>query len=190
MTSLSKYQDDINSLASQLHKLLKVIRHSDPSANELKHLLYDKYQKHLISIARQVKEYYLWDDFRDYLLSQTDLNGSYTYADSQQVIKNKLINDFEKEFIAKQVLAEFSSPDPEEIRRQREIRKRKKAIKANRAQAQEQYSKEKIMEMVQATQKQRQGRSDLQILIEAIRKINPQEIENKISQSLETKHNS
>ncbi len=190
MTSLTKYRGDINSLASQLHKLLKVIRHSDPSASELKHLLYDKYRKHLVTIAQQVKEHYQWDDFRDYLLSQTDLNGSQPFDDSEQVIKNKLINDFEKEFVAKHVLAEFSSPDPEIIRQQREIRKRRKAIKANRVLAEERYSKEKIMEMVQAKQKQRQGRSNLQNLIEAIRKIDPQKIENKISQSIETKHNS
>jgi len=190
MTSLAKYRGDINSLASQLHKLLKVIRHSDPSASELKHLLYDKYRKHLVTTAKQVKEHYQWDDFRDYLLSQADLNGSQPFDDSEQVIKKKLVNDFEKEFVAKHVLAEFSSPDPEEIRRQREIRKREKAIKANRVQTEEPFTKEKIMDMVQAKQKQRQGRSNLQSLIAAIRKIDPQKIEIKISQSIENKPNS
>lgn len=189
MTSLSKYRDDIYSLTSQLQKLLKVIRHPDPSASALKHLLYDKYQTHLITIARQIKGQYLWDDFRDFLLSQIHPNDTSTIGESQEVVRKKLINDFEKEFVAKPVLAEFTSPDPMEIRRQRESRQRKKALKANRASVEEQYSKEKIMEMVQVKQQQRQAHSELQSLIEAIRKIDPQKIEKKIKQSLNSEPN-
>ncbi|NQU65498.1 MAG: hypothetical protein HQ517_14610 [SAR324 cluster bacterium] len=189
MTSLSKYQDDINSLSSQLQKLLKVIRHPDPSADALKHLLYDKYQKHLATIARQIKGRFHWCDFHQYLLLQTDPNESFTESESQEVIRKKLINDFEKEFIGKQVLTEFTSPDPTEIRLQREFRKKSKVHKANLAAAEAQYSKESIMEMVQTKQQQRQAHSDLQSLIEAIKKIDPHKLEQKISQSLKPQHN-
>ncbi|MBU2647437.1 hypothetical protein KKI24_22210 [bacterium] len=189
MTSLSQYKADINSLASQLQKLLKVIRHSDPSANELKYLLHDKYQNHLTSIAREIKERFLWDDFREYLLSQTDPNQSEIPDESQTVIRRKLIKDFEKQFIARQVLPELDPPDPEEIRRKRLARKKRKIIKANQATTEKQYSKEKIMEMVQATQKKRRARFELQSLIEAIRKIDPRKIETKISQSINSKDN-
>ena len=187
MTSLSKYLQDINSLASQLQKLLKVIRHSDPSAEELKHLLHDKYQNHLSTVARQIKERFLWEDFRDFLLSQSGIDDSIELGENSSVIRNKLISDFEKQFVAKQILNEFSPPDPEIIRRQREERKRRKELKARQAAAAEkQFSKENIIEMVQTTQKQRQARSELKSLIEAIRKIDPEKIENKISQSIKT----
>ncbi len=188
MTSLSKYKRDIDSLASQLHKLLKVIRHSDPSAEELKHLLHEKYQSHLTSIAHKVKERYLWEDFREYLVSQTDSKSSDVNGENSAAIRKKLIADFEKQFIARQVLSEFSAPDPKEIRRQREIRKRKKEeAQARKAASEKKYSKSAILEMVQATQKKRQARTELKSLIDAIRKIDPQKIETKISQSLKSK---
>lgn len=184
MTSLSRYIDDINSLASQLQKLLKVIRHSDPSAEELKHLLHEKYQDHLSSIAREAKERFSWEEFCKFLRSQTTPDRSDVLGENSAVIQKKLISDFEKRFVARQVLNEFSPPDPEEIRRQRELRRRRKEYRARQAEAEKQFSKEQIIEMVQTTRKQRQARSELQSLIQAIRKIDPQKIESKISQSI------
>lgn len=187
MATLSLYKDDLTSLASQLQKLLKVIRHSDPSAVEMKHLLHDKYQDQLSSVAKQAKQEFPWDEFRKYLQSlvspeQIDINTEYVAA-----IRTKLINDFEKQFVAKQVLDELTPPDPKEIRRQQEIRKRRKAYLARKAEAENSYTKEQIMEMVQITRQQRQARSELQSLIDAIRKMDPQKIENRLTQSIKQK---
>jgi len=188
MTSLSKYNRDIDSLASKLHKLLKVIRHSDPSAEELKHLLHEKYQNQLTSIARKVKERYLWEDFREYIVSQIESDSSALNGENSAAIRKKLISDFEKQFIARQVLSEFSAPDPKEIRRRREAReRRRKEAEARMAASEKKYSKSAILEMVQTTRQQRQARTKLKGLIDAIRKADPQKIETKISQSLKSK---
>jgi len=188
MTSLSILKNDITSLASQLQKLLKVIRHSDPTAEEMKHLLHDKYQHHLSTVAGQAKQQFLWDEFRKYLQDLIRPENIDISAENAAAIRRKLISDFENQFIARQILNEFSPPDPKEIRRQQEIRKRRKAYLARKAEAEKSYTKEEIMEMVQTTRQQRQARSELKNLIEAIRKLDPQKIENKINQFIKPNH--
>jgi hypothetical protein len=187
MASLSFYKGDINSLASQLQKLLKVIRHSDPSAEEMKRLLHEKYQGHLESVAKQAKEQFLWVEFRKFLMSFINPENTDILIENATAIRKKLVNDFEKQFVAKQVLNELAAPDPDDIRRQRELRKRRKAYLARQAEAEKPYSKEEIMDMVQTTRKQYQAKSELQNLISAIRRMDPQKIENKISQSIKPK---
>lgn len=187
MASLNQYKDDINSLTSQLQKLLKVIRHSDPSAEEMKHLLHKKYQNHLSAVARKAKERFLWTDFRNFLVSQVNPEVQSIPGEHSAAIRKKLIGDFEKQFIDRQVLNEFTPPDPQEIKQQRELRKRRKAYLARQAEAEKPYSKDEIMEMVTKTRQQRQARNELQGLIEAIRKMDPEKIENTITQSIKPK---
>lgn len=187
MTSLSIYKNDIESLAAQLQKLLKVIRHSDPSADELKHQLHRKYQNHLSRIASQVKERFLWEDFRGFLVAEVKTAIGEGAGENRSAIQKKLISDFEKQFIERPVLHEFSPPDPIEIQRRRELRRKRKAYLERQSKAQNQFSKHEILEMVQTTRQQHQARSKLQSLISAIRKIDPVKIETKINQSIKPK---
>ncbi len=56
MGEIARYHSEVDSLALQLEKLLKVINHSDPSAEKMKHVLYKKYKSNLTHLAHDIKQ--------------------------------------------------------------------------------------------------------------------------------------
>ncbi|MCP4757494.1 MAG: hypothetical protein GY866_42080 [Proteobacteria bacterium] len=198
MKTIAEYREDIHSLAAQLEKLLKVIRHSDPSAEELKHLLHQKYHRNLTVLAKNLKARFLWDDLRNYILNLKRDKDLKISGDNKETILKKLLKDFEGEFVSKQVLMEFSAPDPRIIQKRVEARRRLKEEKERREREEQErrereekakhqastteYSKESIMDMVQTTQKQRNARANLQKMIDAINRLDPQKLETRINQ--------
>ena len=171
---MESYQTDIISLISQLEKLMKVINHSDPSAKELKQLLYIKYQKNVADVADQIKGRYLWDDIKEMI--HTIFQNNYLEIDDRMVqdkIRNKLLKDFEDEFISKPQWQEFSAPDPMKIQQRIQSRKMKKEQKQN---LQNDAS-------VKLSTKQRHAKGELQKLIDAINRLDPQKLEKRITKS-------
>jgi len=187
MKEINKYQYNILILASKLEKVIKVIKHSDPTAQTKKNLLYNKYKQNLNYLAEEFKQLYLWEDVKEFL-EKTLLNSSSKIdSDNLKLIKNKLINDFESEFIEKPVLEELAPPDPALLNKKILKRKKKKAIVEKKEIFVEKYDKEKIMDMVKSTQKKRQGKLQLQSIINAIKKIDPEIIESKITNLMNSK---
>jgi len=178
-------QKDILSLMAQLQKLLKVIHHSDPTAEELKHVLYQKYRSHLASSAARLRRRFHWNEFqRFFTMVTTDTDGLFS-LESRDIIVRKLLKDFEAEFVNRLQLNELKPPDPKELKRQIRSRQILKEVRAMRsAEAEKPYDREMIMDMVQATQRRRKARSDLQKIVAAFKKVDPEKLEIKINQSL------
>jgi len=181
MRYLINYEEEILSLAGQLGKLLKVIRHSDPSAEELKHLLYKKYQQRLADLVKKTKTQFEWIEFRDFVNDLLKNNKFSGFDDNNNVILNKLLKDFENKFVEKQVLTEFTPPDPEHIRKIIKSRQKNKSLSKNRPEETINYQTDDIMEMIEYTQKRRQAKASLEKLVNAVKKLNPQSLEQKIN---------
>ena len=169
---MESYESDIISLASQLEKLMKVINHSDPSAKELKHQLHRKYQQNVAAVADQIKGRFQWDEikksihalFKDEILDIDD-------GIIRSKILNKLLKDFEGEFISTPDWQEFSEPDPAQLKQRVQHRKNKKAQRQQNDAA------------VTLSYRQRHAKSELQKVIDAINRLDPTKLEKKIAKS-------
>lgn len=178
-----RYQNDINNLASQLEKLLKVINHSDPSAEKMKHVLYNKYKTQLDTIADNIKRSTSWTEFYTFLLSQKKENNLPVAKENEQLILKKLIKDFEDLFIERHQLSELSPPEPTDVRQKERIKRIRKQIRTNRKAKAKIYPKDDIIEMVQMKNKEKQGKKSLDKLIKAINKVDPNKIDKHLNHS-------
>lgn len=180
MKKIAKFQLDIELLSNQLDKLLKVMNHSDPSAAEIKQLLYKKYQRNMLVLSKRIRQEFTWDVFKDYLTNlahEIDINND---NDNKEVISKKLLKDFEGEFIIKHVLTEFSPPDASSVERKVKERESRKEANEKKQKKPKKYDRESILDMVKMTSRQRKARSQLQKIIDAINRLDPQKLEKKI----------
>lgn len=180
---LSEIIDQLESLALQLEKLLKVINHSDPTAATKKVILYKKYQENLKNLVSSVKPFYSWQELQNAF--KNSKVGSKIEVSNQKVVLKKIEKDLEVYFIEAHVLTEFDAPV--------KARKRKKLIKkaplkkrpvAPEKDNHKHYTKENIMEMVLSTKKQIAARSRLKNAISKIKQLNPDRLETKINEYL------
>jgi|APSaa5957512622_1039677.scaffolds.fasta_scaffold70341_1 hypothetical protein len=171
-TEMDSYQSDIVSLVAQLEKLMKVINHSDPSAKELKHLLYQKYQQNVTIVAERIKGRYLWEDIKKSIYGLfNDEVLEFEDGIVRDKILKKLLKDFEEEFVSTPNWQEFSEPDPIQLKqriRNRQLKKSRKQDQQNEA-------------SVKLSYRQRHAKGELQKVIDAINRIDPKKLEKKIS---------
>ena len=177
MSHLKRYSQKIDLLATQLEKLLKVINHSDPSAENVKHVLYDKYKLTLSDLAEEIKSNTTWSTFNlfltDHLHSDLHIDG-----DAREIVSRKLIKDFENEFITRHELSEFAKPDPgKQVQRER-IRQIRKQIRTNRKQQKKAYPGYDVTDMLKTKNQEKQGKSSLDKLVKIFSKIDPARFEN------------
>ena len=169
---LEVYFDAVVSLALQLEKLLKVINHSDPTAESKKRLLYDKYLQNVEQFAGVLGERYLWQDIRNFVRE----------ASRRKIpVSNEILKDLENELVVKPPLQEFTGE--KRILRQRRAKKggRRKAPERREANSKH-YTRESIMELVQLTQRQVLARANLREIVAKMRELNPERIDRKIQQ--------
>ena len=171
MNRLSRFHADIDALAAILEKLLKVINHSDPSAKNMKVVLYDKYKVRLSELAQEVKESTSWSTFYAYLTDFFSGNSFSIDEESKEVVVNKLMKDFENEFIVKHELSEFSAPDPIDTRQKDRLRKIRKQIRTNRKHQNNSFHSHDFVDMLQHKVKQKTAKSSLDKLVKAFNKI-------------------
>lgn len=183
MSELSQFHASIETLAIQLDKLLKVINHSDPSADHMKHLLYEKYKAKITEIAQLVKQQISWAVFYEYLIGLQKKGSLSIPPENQTVIIKKLIRDFEDIFVVKHKLFEFEEPEPVDIRQQNRLRKIRKQIRSNRKIKEPEVNHGDLYEMMQQKHQQKAAKRNLDRLVKAMNKINPQEIEEKVNPS-------
>lgn len=177
MTDIKIFHDDICSLVALLEKLLKVINHSDPSANRMKLVLFDKYKKKITSVAGEIKMSFSWEILNRYL-ERSDKNGTFAISpENRTVILNRLRRDFEEEFYTKQVLDEFTQEEPVRDPQQDRIRKIRKQIKKNRKIQSKPFVEEDFSEMIRFRNNQREARRSLDKLVRALNKIKPIDVE-------------
>ena len=179
MNGLDIYLDAVVSLAQQLEKLLKVINHSDPTADSKKKLLHAKYQQNIKRFSAIIKEQHTWKEIHDYIqrLSKQKL----PLADGvKEVIIRKILNDLESEFITKHELTEFSSTERKFQRKRTKKSRNKPTPEPSVPQEPSRYTKESILELVQMTQKQVIARANLREFITKINDLNPDRFDDKI----------
>jgi len=167
---MESFQTDITSLVSQLEKLMKVINHSDPSAQDLKHLLHRKYQQNIAAVADQIKGRFLFEDIKEYI--QTLFRNHVFEIDDGTVrekILKKILIDFEEEFISRPQWQEFSEPDPAQVKERIKHREQKKA------------QKQQNDASVKMSYRQRHAKGELQKVIDAINRLDPKKLEKKIT---------
>ncbi len=110
MDEILKYKKQFIYLALQLEKILKVMKHSDPTAKNKKLILYEKYKKNLADLSKILEKEFLWQDVHK-MIEKLQKDSVFPVAeDVLQLITDKLLHDFEKEFIKKPELTEFSEP--------------------------------------------------------------------------------
>ena len=183
--TLQEILEFTNGLALQLEKLLKVINHSDPTAENKKILLHEKYQHKTHWLAENCKHVFAWQDLKISIYDHAEKNWDITPV-NLRVIRNKIIKDLEQAFIEKPKFEEFSVS--EHARIQQQIKQKKLKLKKQRAiQAgkPKRYTKESIMEMVQVNQRQRAARIHLRDLISRINELNPEKLEVQIKHFLQ-----
>ncbi len=182
MNNHINYHEAIHSLANQLEKLLKVISHSDPSADRMKHVLYDKYKENLSNLAEELKAVFSWSALLEYLNRLKKLESLLVSPDQRETIVNKLIKDFEGEFVLKHELSEFSTPNPVNSRQKERLRRIRKQIRNNRKSNEQIQVQNSLFEMVQFKNQQKAAKSSLTKLVKALNKINPQKLEAQVNQ--------
>ncbi|PCI27573.1 MAG: hypothetical protein COB67_08255 [SAR324 cluster bacterium] len=185
MNEIKSFQKELLALANSLDKLLKVIHHSDPTAKSKQQLLYQKYQQRMLLLGKQLKQSFSWKEVCE-RLKELPKNSDFTASEeSCDVIIRKLTKDFEKEFITKPVLQEFpSSPSPKPRKKKAQPLKKKKPFPATPHQ--QHYTQDSLMELIHFTKQQHQAKKDLLKLVEAIKRIGPDKIEQKINQSVKS----
>lgn len=183
MSDLSQFHTSIDTLAVQLDKLLKVINHSDPSADHMKHVLYNKYKAQVSEVAEAVKKQLSWSVFYEYLTGLLKKESLSIPPENQTVIIKKLIRDFEDIFVVKHQLDEFTEPEPVDTQQQSRLRKIRKQIRTNRKKKEPEVNHRDLYEMMQQKHQQKAAKKNLDRLIKAMNKINPNEIEEKINHS-------
>ncbi len=171
MNPLSRFLIDIDALAAILEKLLKVINHSDPSAKNMKVVLYDKYKARLSELAEEVKQSSSWSSFYAYLNELFSGNSLSIGEESKNVVVKKLMKDFENEFIVKHELSEFSAPDPIDTKQKDRLRKIRKQIRNNRKHQNNSFNSHDFVDMLQHKVKQKTAKSSLEKLVKAFNKI-------------------
>lgn len=196
MSIAESHFEEITALIQQLDKLLKVMRHSDPSAEGKRMLLYEKYQQQMSFLAKELKNNYSWSEVKGYLTTDLFKSPSFIEEEILKIISGKLIKDFEKLFFLKPVLKEFSQPSPELKKEQKKptvtIRRYKRIVpvfqedenQEKEGMDEERYTREDIMEMAQKSHKKRQAFSELRLLVDAIKRVGPESIETKIIQEV------
>ncbi len=187
MNRIKSYQNQFIALATQLEKLLKVINHSDPTAEEKKRLLFSKYKINLSITANQTKSKFQLEEIHHFIRSLSLSNNFPVADDVKEIIINRLLKDFESEFITKQVLTEFIPPDSHQIMQKARINKIRKTIQKNRKQQPRTYSREMLMDMVQLKDKQRDAKRSLSKLVNVMNKINDEAMESTIKQFINEK---
>ncbi len=184
MKNITVFQNDILTLAAQLERLLKVINHSDPSAETKKHLLYDKYKSRLSGLSQRIKCQFSWAYLQDYLLELYKSNDITIDTEVKDIIFNKLLKDFENEFVSRHVLTELSPPEPTDSRQKERIKSIRKRIRENRKSQKKVYTRENLMEMVQLRNQQRDAKKSLDKLVNAINKIDSSDLETYIKKTI------
>ncbi len=177
---LEVYFDAVVSLALQLEKLLKVINHSDPTAESKKRLLYHKYLQNVEQFAGVLGERYLWQDIRNFV-REASRRKIPVSNEVRELIFNKILKDLENELVVKPPLQEFTGE--KRTLRQRRAKKggRQKAPERREANSKH-YTRESIMELVQLTQRQVLARANLREIVAKMRELNPERIDRKIQQ--------
>lgn len=180
---LQEITDYIELLAMQLDKLLKVIKHSDPTAESKKVLLYKKYQENLELLVNRIKDDYSWQEIQ-YIINDHSNSVAKIEQESRRIVLQKIKKDLEKYFIETHVLPEFNASETSQKRKKRI----KKVGTKNKApftdKYRKHYTKESILDMVQMTQKQVAARSVLKHVIAKFNKLNPDRFESKINEFL------
>ncbi len=171
MGDLTRFHSDIDTLATLLEKLLKVINHSDPSAKNMKVVLYDKYKARLSTLAEEIKEIFSWSVFYSYLNELFSNNSLSINEDSTETVVKKLIKDFENEFVVRHELSELSPPDPVDTRQRERIRRIRNQIRKNRRTQSNAPIGVDIIEMMQQKVQQKTAKSSLDKLVKAFSKI-------------------
>lgn len=171
MSGLSRFYTEIDALAAILEKLLKVINHSDPSAKNMKVVLYDKYKARLSELAGEIKDTASWSAFYAYLTEMFSEDSLSIGEESRAVVEKKLMKDFENEFIIKHELSEFSAPDPVDTKQRDRLRNIRKQIRNNRKHQNNSFNSHDFVDMLQHKVKQKTAKSSLDKLVKAFNKI-------------------
>lgn len=189
---MDAYHTEIVYLSNLLEKLLKVIRHSDPTADQRKKVLYRKYKTLMERLSLKLRNSKSWEEIRYYLMQlQSDPNiGS--DEETRKIVIEKLLKDLEEKFYVRPKLTEFAppssskiNPKPKSIHRPTPPRQsspeEEEEDDLDTLEPQKSFTKEDLMEMAVSAQQKQQARQDLGRLVEAIRnKIDPEKLEKKI----------
>jgi len=182
-SSLSQPKDQLISLALQLSKLLKVIRHSDPTAKSKQELLSNKYKENLAHVAMLYCNRMPWSEFQKLIqlfLDQPDLSLE---KDEKEVILRRLIKDFEAFFLKKPVLKEFDKPIGK-IKAPLTQIQRNTGTGSSRKEKRPIYTRDNIREMLIKTEQRRNAATDLKKIINKLNKLGPELLERKIAEAL------
>ena len=177
--SLSQSRDQVISLALQLSKLLKVIRHSDPTAQSKKELLFNKYKENLAQVAKVYCNEMLWTEFQKMIQLLLDHPNLTLEKEEKSVIVTRLLKDFEEFFVHKPKLTEFKKPDVKTVKY---VDRSQRASKEKSSQK-KMYTRENIREMLIKTQRRRFAAAELKEVINKLNKLGPENLERKIKEA-------
>jgi hypothetical protein len=171
MSGLTRFHSDIDALAALLEKLLKVINHSDPSAKNMKVVLYEKYKTRLSELSAEIKQTTSWSVFYAYLNDLLSSDSLPISEESKETVVAKLMKDFESEFIVKHELSEFSPPDPIDTSQRDRLRKIRKQIRNNRKYQHNSFDTRDIVDLMHHKVQQKTAKNSLEKLVKAFNKI-------------------
>lgn len=174
MSTLSHFHPKIEALAFQLEKLLKVINHSDPSAEQIKHQLYEKYKRNLSLLISELKTSTSWFEVNRYLDSLRATDILTIEEETREIVVNKLIKDFEDAFIVRHQLSELTPPDPVDSYQQRRLKRIRKQIRTNRQRHTSPLKTTDLGDMIMLKNQQKTAKQNLDRLIKAFNKIDLQ----------------
>lgn len=182
-SSLSQPKEQLISLALQLSKLLKVIRHSDPTAKSKQELLFNKYKENLAQVAKLYCNQMPWSEFQKLIqlfLDQPDLSLE---KEEKNIIVRRLIKDFESFFFKKPVLKEFDKPI-DKLKSPYTQKQRSVGSQSSKKEKKVIYTRENIREMLIKTEQRRSAAADLKKIINKLNKLGPEILERKIAEAL------
>jgi len=171
-------QIQLLTFANQLGKLLKVIHHSDPSAEAMKKPLYKKYQQALDEFFEMNQDMVPWGEMQRLVAGLRTMKEFTLDREIGSVVLRKLSKDLQEKYTEPHELTEFSKPTSVPTRKAQ--RPKAAPIRSTTPGP----TPELLIQMAQLDKRQQQAANSLKGMIDAINRLDPLFLEKKILSSV------
>jgi len=171
-------QIQLLTFANQLGKLLKVIHHSDPSAEAMKKPLYKKYQQALDEFFEMNQDMVPWAEMKRLVQGLRTLDEFTLDREIGSVVLKKLTQDLQDKYTEPLELNEFTAVPP---RPRPKAQRQKSVVTPPKPTGPD---PELLIQMAQLDQRQQQAANSLKGMIDAINRLDPSFLEKKILSSV------
>ncbi|MGK0289585.1 MAG: hypothetical protein ACI86H_001030 [bacterium] len=178
---MEDFQEVLSRVLLTLEKLRKILKHSDPSAEVKKKVVWEKYLTQMTSLVETIKRSGItWVVLEKEVIKTIQADHLRVHPDAQPIIRNRVLKDLNERLFPKVDLPDFSS-EPKRKKIIPSVKKKKVSLRDTREdQYKKDYSKNDLMDMVKKAQNQRKARQELSVFIKNVKTFGTKRLESKI----------